>query len=66
MNNNNLQNLQRGDMCHIKFNERINKTATFYEHANNKYLFKDDSGFFELSENYINNSNIIIEIMTDY
>ena len=64
-NNTNKLNLHRGDFVHIKFNKNINKMCTFYEYDKKQkhYLFKDNNGFFELSENYINNSNIILEIM---
>ncbi|HHT96655.1 MAG TPA: hypothetical protein GXZ90_02015 [Clostridiales bacterium] len=63
---NNQLNLFRGDFCHIAFNNGSNKMATFYEYASNKYLFKSDNGFFEITEKEIRDGDIIIEIMPDF
>lgn len=62
----NQLNLQRGDFCHITFNNGLNKMSTFYEYENNTYLFKSDDGFFEITEKEIKDGDIIIEIMPDF
>lgn len=44
--------MQKGDVVLITYKLMDNKTviATFYEYENGKYLFKDKSGFFAVSE----------------
>lgn len=56
-----LNNLNKGDIVLIWYTNDINKMATVYNNLEDRILFKDVDGLFELTKDYIIRKDLKIE-----
>jgi len=60
-----INKLQKGDNVLIDYNNGIKKVSTYLDSQDNTYKFKDISGLFLLTEDFIIQQGITITIVED-